>query len=712
VFERFHFSVVEGDGDARIAPDMLGRVFEGVMAPEERRTSGSYYTPAALVRDIVQAALVTTLVHRFDLSRGDAEAWVYAARPPLRPPDLGSLRVLDPAAGSGAFLLGVLEELARLRTIAGALDSPALRRDIIARCLFGVDLSPTATRLAELRLWLALLAPDTAGDAQSVAPLPNLDGHLRCGDALLDPYSLAASVAGTRSARVLAVDADGLAERRHHFFALSGRAKLRAARELADAERTLAMRLYEAASAGLDGRIRELIGKGRTLDLFGEPAGLTTHEWTLLRRLRRARTETRRVSRRVAREGGAPGFSIESHFGDVLARGGFDVVLGNPPWVRAERLPARVRETLTERYALWRAAPGPFAHFPDLAVAFCERALELAAPRGVMALLVPAKLATAGYAEPLRRHLAHRCTTTHVAPLDETVATSFGAAVYPMALIAARVEPDAAARTATRLGPADPPHFVTQHELQSDGPWVLRPDAARVARRLERDCPPLARQWAPQLGVKTGADSVFLVGEALPGTRPVVRGRDLARWEAMPRRHLLWTHDATGRPLAQLPEATAARLAPYADQLRRRTDYRGGPVWQLFRVGLALARTRVLWVDLAREILAVVPPPEIVPLNTVYGIATRTAADAHALAAVLNSRWCTALARLAADPGARRISPLQRARHWKPAASPRACHAVVAPRGAGPAARIGRHPRRGAVWPRCPRPARPAASRP
>jgi len=151
LFERFHFSAVEGEGDARIAPDMLGRVFEGVMAPDERRSSGSYYTPAALVRDIVQAALTSVLVQRFGLSRRDAEAWVYHDRAPIRPPDLAPLRVLDPAAGSGAFLLGALEELTRLRTAAGAVDSPALRREIIARSLFGVDLSPTATRLAELR---------------------------------------------------------------------------------------------------------------------------------------------------------------------------------------------------------------------------------------------------------------------------------------------------------------------------------------------------------------------------------------------------------------------------------------------------------------------------------------------------------------------------------------------------------------------------------
>jgi hypothetical protein len=650
VFERFHFSVVEGEGDARIAPDMLGRVFEGVMAPDERRSNGSYYTPATLVRDIVQAALTSTLVHRFALSAHDAEAWVYHDRPPVRAPDLGTMRLLDPAAGSGAFLLGALEELIRLRTAAGERDTPALRREIIARSLFGVDLSPTATRLAELRLWLALIAPDTASDAQAVAPLPNLDGHLRCGDALLDPYSVAAALAQTRAARSLAADAAFLAERRRHLFSLSGRAKARAARDLALAEGVVASSLYERATAGLDARIRELILAGRNLDLFGRRTGLTAREWSLVRRLRRARTDLRRAARRLAREGATPCFSVESHFGDVLAGGGFDLVVGNPPWVRAERLPARVRETLTERYEMWHSVPGPFAHQPDLSVAFCERSLELLAPRGVLALLVPVKLATAGYAEPLRRHLAQRTSIAAVAPLDESVAAGFGAAVYPMALIAARVDPPASAVTGTRLGPAEPSHRIAQHLLQADGPWVLTPDAAAIARRLEREFPPLARRWPPQLGVKTGADAVFLVDEALPGTRPVARGRDVARWEVTPRRHLLWTHDAAGHPLADLPAATAARLEPHADQLRRRADYRGGPIWQLFRIGLAVARHRVLWVDLAREILAVVPPPEIVPLNTLYGIATRNPLDAHAVAALLNTLWCTALARLAADP--------------------------------------------------------------
>src|SRR2546427_6193756 len=99
LFERFHFSVRESENADFVAPDMLGRVFEGVMDPDERRSSGSYYTPAALVRELVRAALEAVLVGRFGLAREAAERWIHDGRPPPppRPPDLRRLKVVDPA---------------------------------------------------------------------------------------------------------------------------------------------------------------------------------------------------------------------------------------------------------------------------------------------------------------------------------------------------------------------------------------------------------------------------------------------------------------------------------------------------------------------------------------------------------------------------------------------------------------------------------------
>lgn len=290
-------------------------------------------------------------------------------------------------------------------------------------------------------------------------------------------------------------------------------------------------------------------------------------------------------------------------------------------------------------------------------MAFVDRALELAAPGGAIALLTPAKLASSGYAESLRQRLTRGTRLERAAPLGDATMGSEPAggfagatAVYPMALVALKADPTGHETTATALGPKPAAPPLAQRTLQAAGPWVLVPDAERVARRLRETLPAVGERWTPQLGVKTGADEVFLVGEPLDGARPVVRGRDLSPWCCEPRGFLLWTHGADGRPLSVLPTAMGTRLAPHFDRLRRRADYRGGAPWQLFRTALAGAPHRVLWADVARRLAAAVPEPAAVPLNSVYGIATRTADDAHALAALLNSRWHTALARLRADP--------------------------------------------------------------
>src|SRR6266699_2335082 len=181
LFERFHFSAREADDVGQcVAPDMLGRVFEGVMDPAERRASGSYYTPASLVREIVRAGLAAILVHRFGLAPMAAERWLHHGDPPDARPDLRRVAVLDPAVGSGAFLLGALEELTQLRCAAGERPTATVRRDVVAHSLFGVDLKLTAVRLAELRLWLALVADQDETDLARIAPLPRGRSHGAC----------------------------------------------------------------------------------------------------------------------------------------------------------------------------------------------------------------------------------------------------------------------------------------------------------------------------------------------------------------------------------------------------------------------------------------------------------------------------------------------------------------------------------------------------
>src|SRR2546422_330180 len=89
-------------------------------------------------------------------------------------------------------------------------------------------------------------------------------------------------------------------------------------------------------------------------------------------------------------------------------------------------------------------------------------------------------LATSGYAEPLRRRLAQTTRIERAFPLPERVAQTFGAAVYPMALVAARADPSGTELTSTALGAKSAAPAVPQKRLQIDGPWILAPGVERI----------------------------------------------------------------------------------------------------------------------------------------------------------------------------------------------------------------------------------------
>ncbi len=650
LFERFHFTVREGNNAHAIAPDMLGRVFEGVMDPDERKRSGTYYTPADLVRDLLEAGISAFLTTRFGLR--DAET---ARRVRDRDPSLGllarSMTILDPAVGSGAFLLGALEWLAAVRRKDGW--GPALRREILGRNLYGVDVSAVAVTLTELRLWLAVLSEEPAHAPEAVDPLPNLDCLIRQGDSISDPF-------GVAHGSVPQVGSEGrfLGEVRRHLVHATGPDKAKEARLLRQIECRTMRTFLKGAEARLDHQIAECVATGKSKTLFGDRHGLDASLQSQLRALRAQRRHLRQARRKLERERELPWFHYESHFADIFAEGGgFDLVLGNPPWIRAELLPRVVRQQLSRRYRWWQSVGGSgFRHQPDLALAFLERGLELTGPDGSIAFLVPAKLATAEYARKARRNLVCETTLHSIADLTPTHAKSFDATTYPLAVVATKNRPPDSHTIRPALSATETVR-VAQVGLRDGGPWVLKADPVRGALKALSDHPQIGDGLSCHLGLKTGANAVFLnpradVEHSL--RRLALRGRDIDAWSAIPKISIIWTHDSTGLSRSTLPPRAEAYFGRHAAVLRRRSDFREGPIWQLFRVGPALATFKVVWADIARRLEAVALVPathqDMIPLNTCYLIPTRSGASAHALAAWLNSTWIRAAAGLQADP--------------------------------------------------------------
>jgi predicted RNA methylase len=640
VFERFDFSIDESDAaGTHVDPEMLGKVFESLMADDERAASGSFYTPREIVDVLASRAIVESLAGGDERTRDVLEA-IVRGETPARIPNAAALRgriesitVLDPACGSGAFLLSALHLLERIAAATGARVS---RRDLVERALYGVDLKPEAVRLCELRLWLAIVSRSDE-EIASIPPLPNLDRNILQGNSLLSPTDFLGDNRGDvyRDWRT-AVRAQSDLIGRYRGAPQKERPAL--ARLIRANDQRLASELLSKAIDLDDTELQRLAAPQR--DLFGR---LREMNLARCRELHERIRENRRALDRVE-NGELAFFSFDVHFAHVISRGGFDVVIGNPPWVRNSRIDAKTKAMLNDRYALFGGGGSRDAaafHQPDLSIAFAERALALAAPHGAVSLLLPAKVLNAAYAAPLRRHIESKLSVVALDDWSADARRYFDADTFPLGMTLSKRTPSS--RPALTLGGSE---------------WVLLPTEVHTTlARIHRQFPPLAETLSrtPVMGVKSGDNSAFFLDvkrvrrnavETTDGLHiPLsavcrcVRGRDVRRWSIGEPAWMLWP------PSRGFQRFAAARgLDANALQLAYvRPEHLG---------------IKVVWKDLSRGICAAVLTDArtihgrsipLVPNQTLYALDAANVDEAHVLAALLNSTIVNALAAAVAE---------------------------------------------------------------
>jgi hypothetical protein len=714
---RFRFTARETTttiSEAAVDPEMLGRAFESLMGAATRRATGAFYTPHDLVAHITDEGLRSALAGegRTDASMVDAllggarPAGSEAARLRAR---LTALKLLDPACGSGAFLVQALERIATLLARCGdARATDAIRRDVLATSIFGVDLNPTAVWLCELRLWLSVVIETEREDPLGVLPLPNLDHNVRVGDALAAPPSPQGWGGDPWScgpAAHLMIASPKLARLRQRYVHATGARKLTAGATLGRAERAAALAAIERALSAHRAERTHLLTAARGRDLFGGRRGSLPAERARLAALRE-RCRALGARRRAIRGGAALPFGFAWHFAELAERGGCDLVIGNPPWVRPHALAPRERDALRVAYessrqaswtagaALARAGRG-FGGQADVAAPFVERSLALLRPGGTVSLLVPAKLWRSLAGGGIRRLLAREARVERVEDWSGAPAL-FDAATYPSLIIATRRLTRAATATSSTTAITT---AITLHDGRSArrfaactrtlacdedaaSPWLLVPPHVRVAIDRLRDAgPPLGRSGRARLllGVKCGRNDAFIVrlveadgplacvegidptGGVRRGTierallRRVIRGEGLERatGDDSGEEHIVWPYGADDRALDTLPPNAARWLAPWRARLGARSDARltSEAWWSLFRTAAARSDApRVVWADVARALRPRVLPSgdAAVPLNSCYVLRCRDAIDARTFAALLASPvaggWFAALA--------------------------------------------------------------------
>ncbi len=613
LFERYNFTVTEStplDVEVAVDPEMLGKVFEELVTG--RHDTGSYYTPRPVVSFMCRESLKICLKNKTDETEECIKKFVDDGdATEIRNPErvlkvLQTLRICDPACGSGAYLLGMMSELLRLRDAlfqSNQIDSPTIyqrKLDIIQNNLYGVDKDEFAVNIAMLRLWLSL-AVDYEGDTPE--PLPNLDYKVATGDSLTGPTP--------------------------------------------STEQT-------GFSLPLIQQIQE-----------HQAEYLVTHNDLEKQRLREEIAELKEQIQ--GWQENPEGFIWQVEFPEVFQEGGFDVVIGNPPYVRQELIRAI-------RPILQRLFTEVYAGTADLYVYFYKRGCELLRSNGVLTYISSNKFLRAGYGRNLRTFFTDQMCL-HIL-LDFGGVQVFRASVDTCIILVENDTPNSETflgitfrdmADIPRLSDAFQERAFSMHTSDlSPDVWVLTsPDSISLLARLQNTGRRLGElaQRTFYFGIKTGCNDAFIINavtyerliDADPNScdliKSLTRGRNLRRWRAESTNEYLiaiassvnrewpWsnTRNTTEaeRIFAETYPAIYRHLNGYRDRLIARDD-QGRFFWEL-RSCVYYAefeRPKIIYPDISPLMRACYDTTNAYCLQTTYILPT----EDLSLLAILNSQ--------------------------------------------------------------------------
>jgi adenine-specific DNA-methyltransferase len=383
VFDLYNFTIDENtpdDQEISVDPEMLGKVFENLLESNIRKGQGAFYTPREIVHYMCRESLVNYLATnhsnlseeniRSYINYGDGlnksieelgKNWKGESFTPGQFNELNELlrniKVVDPACGSGAFLVGMLQEIVRLRTFLQLtpdselfsnssnsikeLSIYDLKKETIQNCLYGVDIDPGAIDIAKLRFWLSIVVEENIED---IEPLPNLDYKIMQGNSLLEDLVIGDSVIPLKFERKKKID--GRTKEKKDLFNESHQAKL-----FIDESEALVEKLgkYHAEyfyvtdpdkkkilKKKIDGVEDELIQSKCNEEIERADSFIKNNpnDSKKILKYNEKILAIKDVLRKWKIDHLRPFFPWKLHFGEVFIRenSGFDVVVGNPPY--------------------------------------------------------------------------------------------------------------------------------------------------------------------------------------------------------------------------------------------------------------------------------------------------------------------------------------------------------------------------------------------
>lgn len=519
LLERYNFTVEENapeDVQVALDPELLGNVFENLLGAfnsetkeSARKQSGSFYTPREIVDFMVGESLQAYLkgkIGDLDLNGklSDAEKKkIYNT--------LLKVKILDPACGSGAFPMGILNGIIALLEkigVAETLDMYKLKLHLIENCIYGVDLQTIAAQISKLRFFISLIVEQGEMNLQKenygVITLPNLETKFVAANTLLGLHKKQAQGNLFEDPAIESTKQEILNVRHEHFYAQTPKEK----RQLREKDEKLRNKLVKLLEANHE---------------FAPEDAKQVAQWNP-----------------YDQNSSSPFFDSQWMFG---VEDGFDIVIGNPPYVQLQKENGRLAKMFE------KSGYKTFERTGDIYSLFYEKGTELLKSQGHLCFITSNKWMRAGYGESTRKFFTEN--TNPILLIDFAGQKIFDSATVDTNILLLSKQKNQQKTLACMVKEKvlnNLSVFVRQQgtECKFSGKesWtILSPIEQSIKSKIEAVGTPL-KDWDINIyrGILTGYNEAFIIDgttkdklikedpKSAEIIRPILRGRDIKRY--------------------------------------------------------------------------------------------------------------------------------------------------------------------------------------
>jgi len=594
-FEQYNFTIDENDpydSEVGIDPEMLGHIFENLL--EENREKGAFYTPKEIVHYMCQESLIEYLhtqlptFNKVDfelLVRSNQVSTAFAEYKTANEVNnkLKAVKICDPAIGSGAFPMGLLKEIFECRRLLygylktnDKFDPAQVKKEIIQQNIYGVDLENGAVEIARLRFWLALVVDETEPQ-----PLPNLDYKIMQGNSLLERFG------NVDLQNLINADDDVMVEEKKQLtLGDDFEAPIRQLTVFTKANKeelfTLIKKYFDPdewekqtgevidkaavkrqINDFVEGKIHAFILKCqrdlnrdiKAVEKKWKDAGITEHsklnqkskEYKQYLDWKKQLEELDAIEEKLValqKSDDKPYFLWHLWFKDVFDKGGFDIMIGNPPYIQLQKM-------TDEATLLQDASYDTFTRTGDIYCLFYEQGNKLLKSKGNLCYITSNTWMRTKFGELLRKYFATQTNPIKLLNFEDT--KIFQTATVETNIILFKNEPfegklqSVAVKTDYSIGTSISEYLnknaIILNELPEDG-WIILPKQDYEIKSQVANKGKQLKDWDIEFyrGFLTGFNDAFFIDAAKRKEliakepklksliKPLLRGRNIRKY--------------------------------------------------------------------------------------------------------------------------------------------------------------------------------------